>query len=73
MLAIQTVAVQSRDSPKATANLLNSKVNSAKMKNQDGTEIGELPRSPMVINELTNKLRTRKPETNPYRAASFTP
>ena len=71
--ATQTVPVQSSVSPRATANLLKSKVNSAKIRNHDGIEIGDAPRPPMVINELTSRLRTSNPETNPYRAASCTP
>ena len=71
--ATQTVPVQSSDSPSALANLLKIRTNSPRTKNQDGTEIGELPLLPRVINELTRRLRTRSPETNPYSAASLVP
>ena len=63
--ATQTVPVQPSVSPITTANLLNSRVNKPKIKNQDGTEIGELPRLPIVINEFTNRLNTSIPEINP--------
>ena len=71
--ATQTVPVQSSASPNATANLLNNRENNAKIRNQDGTEIGDSPLPPIVINEFTSKLRTRKAETRPYRDASLTP
>ena len=71
--ATQTVPVHPSVSPRAFANLLNSSENNPKIRNQEGTDIGELPLLPKVINEFTIKLRTSKPEIKPYKAASASP
>ena len=63
--AIQTVPVQPNSSPKATPTLLNRSVSKASSKNHEGTEMGDLPRFPKVIRELTRRLVTSSAETSP--------
>ena len=65
MSAIQTVPVKPINSPRALLTLLNNRVRRPSIRNQDGTEIGEFPLLPSVINELTNRLITSIAETNP--------